>query len=123
MHNVIVITEPGQEAISPEATQKLSEQLTQEVKKKRRKRKKNGRNEEIYCDKDRAAAVNLGSKDIKQSLRLKRKQDRSKFLQIPEEAEPGTFLALGNYEMCRGDLRIAIDFISKVILLLSYTGC
>lgn len=88
------------------------------MKKKRKKRRKNARDEEIYCDKDRAAAVNLGSKDIKQSLRLKRKQDRSKFLQIPEEAEPSTFLALGNYEMCRGDLQIATDFISKVISIL-----
>lgn len=35
-------------------------------------------------------------------------------LQIPEEAEPSTFLALGNYQMCRGDLKIALDFMSKV---------
>ncbi|KAJ8916715.1 hypothetical protein NQ315_013919 [Exocentrus adspersus] len=110
----------GQTPISPGTTKKLSEQLTQELRKKtknRRARKKNGsRNEEIYCDKDRAAAVNMGSKDIKQSLKLKRKEDRSKYLQIPEEAEPSTFLALGNYEMCRGDLQIAVDFMSKVIL-------
>ncbi|CAG9768280.1 unnamed protein product [Ceutorhynchus assimilis] len=84
----------------------------------RRKRKKTAiRNEEVYCDKDRAAAVNMGSKDIKQSLKIKRKQERSTFLQIPEEAEPGNFLALGNYEMCRGDLQIAIDFMSKALEL------
>ena len=63
----------------------------------RKKRRKPIRQEEIYCDKDRAAAVNMGSKDIKQSLKLKRKHDRSKILQIPEEAEPSTFLALGRY--------------------------
>lgn len=56
----------------------------------------------------------MGSRDIKQSLKLKRKEDRSKALQIPEEAEPGTYLALGNYKMNRGDLQIAIDFMTKV---------
>jgi len=47
-------------------------------------------------------------------LKIKKKQERSKMLQIPEEAEPSTFLALGNYQMCRGDLKIALDFMSKV---------
>lgn len=56
----------------------------------------------------------MGSKDIKQSLSLKMKQDRSKALQIPEEAEPGTFLALGSYEMKCGDVSIARGFLSKV---------
>lgn len=95
-----------------------TQELNEEIKKKGKRRKKHSgtRREELYCDKDRAAAVNMGSKDIKQSLKLKRKQDRSKALQIPEEAEPGTFLALGNYEMCRGDLQIAINFMSKVFL-------
>ncbi|XP_044267652.1 outer dynein arm-docking complex subunit 4 isoform X1 [Tribolium madens] len=95
------------------------QELNEEIKKKgkRRKRRNGPRREELYCDKDRAAAVNMGSKDIKQSLKLKRKEDRSKALQIPEEAEPGTFLALGNYEMCRGDLQIAINFMSKALEL------
>lgn len=91
--------------------------VEQEIKKKRsRKRRKTRaqRQEEIYTDKDRAAAVNMGNKDIKQSLKLKRKEDRSRNLLIPEEAEPGTFLALGEYEMKRGDLRIALNFINKV---------
>ncbi|XP_030766698.1 tetratricopeptide repeat protein 25-like [Sitophilus oryzae] len=106
--------------MSAETSRKLSKQITEDSprKKGRRRRKvKNPRDEEIYCDKDRAAAVNLGSKDIKQSLKIKRKQDRSKILQIPEEAEPSTFLALGNYEMGRGDLNIAINFISKALEL------
>ena len=90
--------------------------IEKEVKKKglRRRRRHKHRQEELYTDKDRAAAVNMGSRDIKQSLKIKRKQDRSKALSIPEEAEPGTFLALGNYEMCRGDLNIALDFMNKV---------
>lgn len=106
----------SKQTIPVEVTRKLSEQITQETKKKgRKKRRRNGlRQEELYCDKDRAAAVNMGSKDIKQSLRIKRKEDRSKILQMPEEAEPSTFLALGNYEMCRGDLDIAVNFMSKV---------
>lgn len=103
-------------ATSAEQSEKMSSKTKESKKKPKRKRRKNGiRYEEVYCDKDRAAAVNLGSKDIKQSLKLKRKQDRTRMLQIPEEAEPGTFLALGNYEMGRGDLNIAINFIGKVI--------
>lgn len=94
-----------------------SDAPVQDIKRKLKKKRKRSKHEELYCDKDRAAAVNMGSKDIKQSLKLKRKQDRSKILQIPEEAEPGTFLALGNYEMCRGDIRIAANFISKVRIL------
>lgn len=91
--------------------------VAQEIKKTRsrkRRRTRSRQQEEIYTDKDRAAAVNMGNKDIKQSLKLKRKEDRSRNLLIPEEAEPGTFLALGDYEMKRGDLRIAMNFINKV---------
>ncbi|XP_060518122.1 outer dynein arm-docking complex subunit 4 [Cylas formicarius] len=108
-----------QRPLSSDTSKKLSKELTQEnEKKKGKKRRRRGlKHEELYCDKDRAAAVNMGSKDIKQSLRLKRKQDRFRNLQIPEEAEPGTFLALGNYEMSRGDLQIAIDFMSKALEL------
>lgn len=89
----------------------VAQEITKTKSKKRRKR---SRQEEVYTDKDRAAAVNMGNKDIKQSLKLKRREDRSKNLMIPEEAEPGTFLALGEYEMKRGDLRIAMNFINKV---------
>ncbi|ENN77401.1 hypothetical protein YQE_06226, partial [Dendroctonus ponderosae] len=109
-----------QAPMSAETSTRLSKEITEEGsrrKGKKKRRKTAQRQQEIYCDKDRAAAVNLGSKDIKQSLRIKRKQDRSKNLQIPEEAEPSTFLALGNYGMCRGDLAIAIDFMSKALEL------
>lgn len=108
--------------IGSERPEKVSSKSAQPPKARlKKRRRKNGiRHEEVYCDKDRAAAVNLGSKDIKQSLKLKRKQDRTRIMQIPEEAEPGTFLALGNYEMTRGDLNIAINFIGKVINLDEY---
>lgn len=90
--------------------------VAQEITKRRSRKRRNrrSRQEEIYTDKDRAAAVNMGNKDIKQSLKLKRREDRSRNLMIPEEAEPGTFLALGEYEMKRGDLKIALNFINKV---------
>ncbi|XP_049772295.1 outer dynein arm-docking complex subunit 4-like [Schistocerca cancellata] len=59
----------------------------------------------------------MGSRDIKQSLRLKRKQERSRALQIPEEARPGALLALGSREMRRGNLRTAIGFVHKALEL------
>lgn len=99
-------------------------QVTQElIKRKSKRKRKRSRQEEIYTDKDRAAAVNMGNKDIKQSLRLKRREDRSKNMLIPEEAEPGTFLALGEYEMRRGDLHIALDFINKVVKSIIFKFC
>lgn len=92
----------------------VAQEITKTRSKRRRIKRSATRQEEIYTDKDRAAAVNMGNRDIKQSLKLKRKEDRSRNLLIPEEAEPGTFLALGEYEMKRGDLRIALNFINKV---------
>lgn len=95
------------------------QQLAKEIKMKKnakpgKARRSRGRpQEEIYTDKDRAAAVNMGTRDIKQSLKMKRRQDRSKALQIPEEAKPGALLALGSYEMRCGNLHIAIDFVHK----------
>lgn len=74
------------------------------------------RQEEVYTDKDRAAAVNTGTTDIKQSLKIKQRQDRSKDLQIPEETEPGALLTLGLREMRFGDVNVAINCINKVHL-------
>lgn len=68
--------------------------------------------EEVYTDKDRAAAVNLGTRDIKASLRMKRRQDRNRTLHIPSTAESPTLLALARH--CVNDLRMALDFIDKV---------
>ncbi|XP_066584720.1 outer dynein arm-docking complex subunit 4-like isoform X1 [Prorops nasuta] len=59
----------------------------------------------------------MGSKDIKQSLKMKRKQDRSKNLQIPEEAEPAAILELGIREMKFGNVDVAINCINKALEL------
>lgn len=90
--------------------------INEQKSKKVRRRKTSGtrRQEEVYTDKDRAAAVNLGSRDIIQSLKIKRRQDRNKMMQIPEEAEPSAMLALGAREMRQGDLNVAVNCINKV---------
>lgn len=72
------------------------------------------RQEEIYTDKDRAAAVNMGSKDIKQSLKQKKRQDRSKSPLLADTAEPGSVLELGKREMRLGNVTAAFNFINKV---------
>lgn len=102
-------------------------QLTKDLKlrkgpKRGRRRSRVRRQEECYTDKDRAAAVNMGSHDIKQSLKMKRRLDRSRALQIPEEAEPGNLLALGNQQMRSGDVNIAMNFVHKVIFHLGAKG-
>ncbi|XP_024945006.1 uncharacterized protein LOC107271955 isoform X1 [Cephus cinctus] len=94
-----------------------TEMNVQKSKRKRRRKFGGRRQEEIYTDKDRAAAVNMGSRDIKQSLKMKRKEDRSRALQIPEEAEPSAMLALGAREMRSGDVKIAISCINKALEL------
>lgn len=68
--------------------------------------------EEVYTDKDRAAAVNLGTRDIKASLRMKRRQDRDRTLHIPSTAESPTLLALARH--CMNDVRVSLEFIDKV---------
>lgn len=68
--------------------------------------------EEVYTDKDRAAAVNLGTRDIKASLRMKRRQDRNRTLHIPSTAESPTLLALARH--CINDVDVALEFIDKV---------
>ncbi|XP_071446858.1 uncharacterized protein [Hetaerina americana] len=85
--------------------------------KKGRRRGRQRSHEELYTDKDRAAAVNLGTRDIKQSLKLKRKQDRSQALQIPEEADPGAMLALGRRQMKAGRVSVALGFVNKALEL------
>lgn len=82
--------------------------------KRKPKRERRRREEELYTDKDRAAAVVMGSKDIKQSLNLKDKAERSSALQLPVEADAGTLLALARAEMMRERYRTAVLFVSKV---------
>ncbi|CAG9784171.1 unnamed protein product [Diatraea saccharalis] len=86
-------------------------------KERKPKREKRRREEEIYTDKDRAAAVVMGSKDIKQSLNLKDKAERSSALQLPDEADAGTLLALARAEMMRERYRNAVSFVDKAIEL------
>ncbi|XP_022162938.1 glycine, alanine and asparagine-rich protein-like [Myzus persicae] len=71
--------------------------------------------EEVYTDKDRAAAVNLGTRDIKASLRMKRRQDRNRTLHIPSTAESPTLLALARH--CVNDVRVSLEFIDKALEL------
>ncbi|XP_023245749.1 V-type proton ATPase catalytic subunit A-like [Copidosoma floridanum] len=59
----------------------------------------------------------MGSRDIKQSLKLKRKQDRNLALQLPDEAEPGSMLDLGVRELRCGNLAVALSCINKALEL------
>ncbi|EDS35117.1 conserved hypothetical protein [Culex quinquefasciatus] len=77
--------------------------------------------DEVYTDKDRAAAVSIGewminipnytqfkrNYDIKQNLLNKRRQERHEALQLPgtdTEADPGAILTLGMREIKNGNL-------------------
>lgn len=51
--------------------------------------------------------------DIKQSLSIKRRQDRTEALQLPDETDPTTLLTLGQREYKNGNTEIAVLFISK----------
>lgn len=93
---------------------KVSIKLRKKSAKRKQKREKRLRDEELYTDKDRAAAVVMGSKDIKQSLSQKDKAERSSALQLPEEADSGTLLALARAEMMRERYRTALTFVDKV---------
>lgn len=55
----------------------------------------------------------MGTKDIKQSLKIKQKQDRN--LQLPEDTGPRTMLALGLREMRIGNVKVAMNCINKVL--------
>ena len=60
--------------------------------------------ETTYVDRDRAAAVTIGSKDIKNDLRGKRKRDFRKkkegeMDEDDEECDKETYFAQGRYEL------------------------
>ncbi|XP_017882962.1 tetratricopeptide repeat protein 25 isoform X1 [Ceratina calcarata] len=57
----------------------------------------------------------MGTKDIKQSLKIKQKQDRN--LQLPENTEPMAMLTLGLREMKIGDVKVAMNCINKALNL------
>lgn len=101
--------------IPPKLSSKaIFKQIKKEMKEKEVRSRKIVRDEEVYTDKDRAAAVNMGSTDIKQSLNIKLKADRSKALQLPDEADPNTLMALGRNELRAGNTEIALTFVNKV---------
>ncbi|KPJ07562.1 Tetratricopeptide repeat protein 25 [Papilio machaon] len=81
------------------------------------KRERRRREEELYTDKDRAAAVVMGYKDIKLSLNMKDQAERSSALQLPAETDAGTLLALARAEMTRERYRTALSFVDKAIEL------
>ncbi|KAF5269284.1 hypothetical protein FQR65_LT02585 [Abscondita terminalis] len=102
---------------TPKVKKKIDQKKIKEEIKKKRKKRKRPKPEELYTDKDRAAAVNMGTRDIKQSLKIKRRQDRTKNLEMPDEAEPTTFLGLANFEMNKGEEDIALLFLNKALEL------
>lgn len=81
--------------------------------------------DEVYCDKDRAAAVSIGNFDIKQSLSQKRRQDQTQAMAVQEEADPSALIALGMREIKGKNLDNGVLFLSKAIgfhsLLFLYT--
>lgn len=87
---------------------------------KQRRRKPREFFDEVYTDKDRAAAVSIGAYDIKQSLSLKRRKDRNEALQLPEEADAGSLLALGMREFKNGNIDIAVSFITKAYIIKNF---
>ncbi|XP_076629207.1 uncharacterized protein LOC143345716 [Colletes latitarsis] len=93
----------------------IESEMNIQKKKKKKRRQDNGarRQEEVYTDKDRAAAVNMGTRDIKLSLKMKQKQDRN--LNLPEDTEPTAMLALGLREMRIGDITVAMNCINKAL--------
>lgn len=98
----------------PASGRSIFKQIKKQMKNRGNRRRRVRREEEVYTDKDRAAAVNMGSKDIKSSLNAKLRQDKTKALSLPDEADPSTLLALGRNELRTGNLDIAIDFVNKV---------
>lgn len=69
---------------------------------------------DFYTDKDRAAAVSAGTYDIKQSLQIKLKQDRNEIMQIPDEADINSIIALGLKEIKNANPENAVYFFSQV---------
>uniref|UniRef100_W8AWF4 Uncharacterized protein n=1 Tax=Ceratitis capitata TaxID=7213 RepID=W8AWF4_CERCA len=69
---------------------------------------------DFYTDKDRAAAVSAGTYDIKQSLQIKQKQDRNEIMQIPDEADINSIIALGLKEIKNANPENAVHFFSQV---------
>lgn len=79
--------------------------------------------EEVFTDKDRAAAVTLGSKDIKQSLKAKKKRDRKMRLSISflsgEDYVVGALMGEAAYQMrVKNQPEAALHTLNKVLRIL-----
>jgi hypothetical protein len=73
-----------------------------------------GKIETFYVDRDRAAVVNIGTKDIKNDLKGKKLRDARRVeagnaIGDDEEAEKDTFLIQGKFELKYAYVRISPD--------------
>ncbi|KAK7006506.1 Tetratricopeptide repeat protein 25, partial [Halocaridina rubra] len=71
--------------------------------------------EEIYCDKDRAAAVALGDKDIKTSLKVQSKRERKSCL--PEDTNSFTCITEAERAISKGKVETALYCAEKMLQL------
>ncbi|XP_042240684.1 outer dynein arm-docking complex subunit 4-like, partial [Homarus americanus] len=69
--------------------------------------------EEIYCDKDRAAAVAMGDQDIKTSLKVKRKKERR--LVQPEDTNSSVHLTEAQRAITMGRVETALSCAQKAV--------
>lgn len=69
---------------------------------------------DYYTDKDRAAAVSAGSFDIKQSLKIKQKQERQKDTSMPDESDISAYISLGLKEIKTSNYDNALQTLFKV---------
>ncbi|XP_063867497.1 uncharacterized protein LOC135104243 isoform X2 [Scylla paramamosain] len=69
--------------------------------------------EEVYCDKDRAAAVAMGDQDIKTSLKVKRKKERR--LVQPEETNFSAHLTEAQRAITLGKVETALSCAQKAV--------
>jgi len=91
-------------------------------KNKSRRGRRKRRREEEYTDKDRAAAVTLGSRDIKQSLKAKKKRERKMRLSIDflssEEYLSSLLVIEASYQLkVKGQPNAALATLNKVFIV------
>lgn len=102
------------------AYQQLKRDMEQRMRQRAKQQQQEGerRVEVLYVDRDRAAAVSIGSKDIKSDLRHKKKRDRKEnaeavATQEEDECDRDTFLAQGQYELKNGEPKRALFYLNK----------
>lgn len=59
-----------------------------------------------------------GHFDIKQSLSIKRRQDRTEALRLPDDSDPSALYELGLKEYKSGNTETAVVFITKAMLMI-----